>query len=187
MDLDADRQLSELMRRAQDGDRHAYDVLLNEVANLVRSYVRRQLGADHNVEDVVQETLLSIHSHRHTYDPTRPFRPWMYAIARHRLLDAVGKQQRRWRHEVLDDAGIVDAGALDEAPSEPAGLAAFIRYALAQLSQAQREVIQMLKLDGYSVTEISQRTGRSESLVKVTAHRGYKTLRKLMEDEFRDE
>jgi RNA polymerase sigma-70 factor (ECF subfamily) len=184
LDFHADRQLSELMRRAQDGDHHAYDLLLHEVAQLVRSYVRRRVGGADQAEDIVQETLLSIHSHRHTYDPARPFRPWLYAIARHRLLDAVGKQRSRWRHEVRDD---VDVGALAAARAEPAGLSAFIRYALTQLSHAQREVIQMLKLDGYSVAEVSQRTGRSESLVKVTAHRGYKSLRKLMEEEFRDE
>lgn len=167
------------MRGAQDGDRRAYEALLIEVARLVREFARNRLrGADY-AEDIVQETLLSIHRARHTYDPGRPFGPWMYAIARHRISDFAEKQRRRSKTEVLGQAGLEEIGA-QETFAEDRCSAGFLRQALAHLSNKQREVIQMLKLEDYSVAEISRRTGLSVSSVKVTAHRGYKKLRKLI-------
>jgi RNA polymerase sigma-70 factor (ECF subfamily) len=172
------------MRAAQDGDRVAYATLLTEVAAVVRNFVRRRLADTDAQEEVVQDTLLAIHRDRHTYDPARPFRPWMFAIARHRLLDHFDKQRRRSRIEVLaevqaeaEDPASSDAGARDRrAPG-------LLRHALAQLSRTQREIIEMLKLDGLSVAEISTRTGMTASTVKVTAHRGYKRLRALIGDD----
>jgi RNA polymerase sigma-70 factor (ECF subfamily) len=176
-----DHRLSELMRAAQDGDRLAYATLLTEVATTVRAFVRKRLHDVESQEEVVQDVLLGIHRDRHTYDPERPFRPWMYAITRHRLSDHLEKLRRRSQIEVLaevetEDPASADASARDQrAPS-------ILRQALAQLSKAQREVIQMLKLDGLSVAEISTRTGLTVSTVKVTAHRGYKRLRALIGD-----
>src|SRR5262249_40693316 len=95
-----DQRLSELMRRAQDGDRRAYETLLIEVMALVRGFARRRLSQADWQDEVTQETLLSIHRDRHTYDPQRPFLPWMYAIARHRLLEFVERQRRRCRNEI---------------------------------------------------------------------------------------
>lgn len=178
MHPDLDRQLSDLLRCAQNGDRRAYEVLLREVASLVREFVRHRLGGSALVDDVVQDTLLSIHRARHTYDPARPFGPWMYAIARHRLLDVVDKQRRVREAEVLDCAGVdAIAVATSRDDADPAG---FLRRALARLSRNQREVIRMLKLEDRSVAEIAARTGLTISAVKVTAHRGYKKLRELI-------
>lgn len=144
----------------------------------MRRVVRQRLRQPDYVEDIVQDTLLSVHHYRHTYDPERPFGPWLYAIARHRWLDFVRKQKRRSENEVLAEPGWED---LTQAPAEHGGgLSGSLHAALARLSQTQREVIRLLKLEGYSVAEISRRTGRSESSVKITAHRGYKTLRKLI-------
>jgi RNA polymerase sigma factor (sigma-70 family) len=174
--------LSELMRRAQDGDRNAYDALLREVARMVRGFARKRLR-EQEVEDVVQETLLSIHDRRHTFDPARPFGPWMYAIARHRVVDAVRKREQRAAREILGDLELAEFSAHADA-SMPSG---WLTLAFAQLSEAQREVIQLLKVEGYTVSEISDRTGRSESLVKITAHRGYNVLRRWMAHAFYDE
>jgi len=177
-DSDEDRKLSALMRRAQGGDPLAYEALLVEATALVRAFVRRRLREVDGVEDVVQETLLSIHRDRHTYDPERSFRPWMYAIARHRLLDFVAKRRRRSENEVLGDERWEDARA--EAAPEPTGPSLFVQRALALLSQKQREIIRLLKLEGWSVAEIAAKTGLSEGAVKVTAHRGYQKIRKLV-------
>lgn len=176
---DLDHRLSELMRAAQDGDRLAYETLLTEVATTVRAFVRKRLPDVESQEEVVQDTLLCIHRDRHTYDPERPFRPWMYAITRHRLSDHLEKQRRRSQIEVLGDAEAEDPATPDARAQRAPGI---LRHALAQLSKAQREIIQMLKLDGLSVAEISTRTGLSVSAVKVTAHRGYKRLRTLIGD-----
>lgn len=101
------------------------------------------------------------------------------------MLDMVSKRRRLGARELLWDCG------LDELPAsavldEPAA-SGFVERALSLLCQSQREVIQMLKLEGYSVAEIARKTGRSEASVKVTAHRGYRTLRKLMRRSADDE
>lgn len=182
MHSDLDRRLSELMRRAQDGDHRAYEALLIEVAVLVREFVRNRFRQADYTEDIVQETLLSIHRARHTYDPGRPFGPWMYAIARHRLFDFAEKQRVRNETEVLGHAGNagVEETGHQEMIAEVLDSAGFLQRALGRLSEKQREVIRMLKLEDYSVAEISRRTGLTVSSVKVTAHRGYKKLRKLI-------
>jgi RNA polymerase sigma factor (sigma-70 family) len=178
---DLDHRLSELMRAAQDGDPLAYETLLTEVAAIVRDFVHKRLQNIESQEEVVQDTLLCIHRDRHTYDPGRPFRPWMYAITRHRLSDHLEKQQRRSRIEVLSDVEAEDPASTNASARELQA-PGILRHALAQLSKAQREIIQMLKLDGLSVAEISARTGLTASTVKVTAHRGYKRLRALIGD-----
>ncbi|HKP55798.1 MAG TPA: sigma-70 family RNA polymerase sigma factor [Polyangiales bacterium] len=182
LDPQTEQHLSELMRRAQQGERSAYAALLHQAARLVRGFVRRRVREE-DVEDIVQDTLLAIHHHRHTFDPSRPFSPWMYAIARHRMLDALRRRKSRAAREVLGEVDVEHCEASEAANS----LRAVLETALAQLSHAQREVIQLLKLEGYSVREISDKTGRSESLVKVTAHRGYHVLRKVIGHAFQDE
>jgi RNA polymerase sigma-70 factor (ECF subfamily) len=176
--VELDRRLSDLMRNAQGGDGRAYEMLLREATGLVRAFARKRLRQADWLEDVTQETLLSIHRDRHTYDPERPFLPWMYAIARHRLLDFLEKQRRRARNEIVEGSGMEEAAQATMAlQGTPDG---FLRRAMALLSSAQREIIRMSKVDGLSVAEISRRTGRSQSSVKVTAHRGYQRLRRLM-------
>lgn len=176
---DSEHRLSELMRAAQDGDRVAYETLLAEVASTVRDFVRKRLRDADGQEEVVQDTLLSIHRDRHTYDPRRPFRPWMFAIARHRLFDHAEKRRRRSQIEVPADDDVEDPISSDAAARERRA-PGILRHALAQLSRTQREIIEMLKLDGLSVAEIATRTGMTASTVKVTAHRGYKRLRALI-------
>lgn len=177
---DLDHRLSSLMARAQDGDRSAYATLLAEVATLLAQFARKRVRQPEACEEIVQDTLLAIHRDRHTYDPARPFRPWMYAIARHRLFDHLDRQ-RRWRNtELLTHAGLEELAQED--PGIADQLSSALRRALSSLSHTQQQVIGMLKFEGRSVAEISQRTGLSVSTVKVTAHRGYKKLRALLEE-----
>jgi len=185
---DLDQRLSHLLARAQDGDGRAYEEFLGGAGGLVRSFVRRRLPHDIDPEDVVQDVLLALHRHRHTYDPTRSVAPWLYAITRHRLFDALKKHRRLTRRELHDGPG--DLPHLEELPAEGAALdhsrLGHLDRALAELSATQREIIRLLKFEGYSVSEIAAQTGRTPSSVKVTAHRGYKLLRKLLEGPLRD-
>jgi len=178
--LGLDRELAELMRRAQGGDRLAYERLLTEVMVLVKRFAQNRVRHANWLEDVAQETLLAIHRDRHSYDPARPFLPWMYAIARHRLLDFAEKQRRRWENEVLEQTAHLEVAA-EPTIVERGTPAGFLRQALTLLSLKQQEIIHLLKFEGFSVAEISRKTGISESSVKVTAHRGYRQLRRLME------
>jgi RNA polymerase sigma-70 factor (ECF subfamily) len=175
--VDLDGQLSALMQSAQQGDARAYELLLQRLSMLARAFARARVAGLESVEEVVQETLLSIHRDRHTWDPSRRFLPWFHAIAHHRLLDFVTRERRRWRMEVPADP------VMDEPASDPRLVfeaVRSVRRALERLSIRQREIIRMLKLDGFSVAEISRQTGLSESNVKVTAHRGYERLRQLL-------
>src|SRR5262249_41143611 len=164
MEPDLDRRLAELMRMAQDGDPRAYETLLVEVTALVRGFVRKRVRPPDWAEDIAQETLLSIHRNRHTFDPARPFLPGMYAIAKHRLVDFVDKQRRRSENEVSGEGDWENA----HAGAEPAGPSLFVQRVLALLSEKQREIIRLLKLEGWSVAEIAAQTGLSEGAVKLT-------------------
>ena len=167
------RRLSELMRLSQGADRQAYALALEEMAERLRGFFRARVLPWESAEDLVQETLLSIHQARHTYDPARPFAPWFYAIARYRLADARRadlRESRRTGWEALPSNG---ASATE--------LGLDLEKALARLPQRQREVIRMLKVQGFSVKEIAAKLAMSEAYVKVTAHRGYRALRADLE------
>lgn len=174
MDEHREQRLSRLMARAQDGDRQAYKALLQETAQLVRQFARRRLPE--RADDVVQETLIALHRARHTYDPERPFGPWMYAIARNRVADAIRREQRRVRRELRAEV----SQETDVTFGDRAFNARILRRALSQLSESQRKIIELLKFEDYSVAEVAAQTGLSESAIKVSAHRGYRRLRALL-------
>ncbi len=165
------------MRRAQEGDSAAYEVLLRAVRDIVCAYARKRLPDVTAADDVAQNTLMTIHAARHTYDPTRPFFPWMYAIARHRLLDYARKHQRIRMREISDDEALV-AATVDTSADTPHPLAEAVRELLAQLPERQRKVIELLKVQGWTVAEVARTTGVSEANIKVIAHRGYAEIRR---------
>jgi RNA polymerase sigma-70 factor (ECF subfamily) len=179
LDPDFDQRLSDWMRRAQEGDRDAYEALLSEVTAYLTKFVRKRLREHDGVDDVVQETLMSMHQHRHTYDPARSFTSWIHAIALHRLIDSMRKRRRVRAREQLGDSGSEDFRSVAGAAPHPTVFEGLHR-ALAELSSQQRQVIQLLKWEGFSVKEVAQSTGLSVSAVKITAHRGYRLLRKLL-------
>ena len=176
-----ERQATDLMIRAQQGDAMAYAELLALLAAAARRYARNRLGDVAWIDDVAQETLLTIHAARRTYDARRPFAPWFYAILSSRLIDVLRKEKRVSAREVAADVlpeVISGSEALPER-SDEVDLDR-VKAALAALPARQREVVHALKVEDESVKEVSERLGMSESAVKVTAHRGYKALRRLL-------
>jgi len=157
-----------LMAAAQVGDANAYRTLLSELAVWLRRYYTRRLPPA-MTEDAVQDVLLAIHEKRHTYDPERPFRPWLAAIARYKWIDRL----RSLKAEVAEpfDENI---GTPDHGDSVIAG--STLQQILAELKPPQAEAIRLVKLEGYSVEEASRATGQSISLIKVNIHRGIKRL-----------
>jgi RNA polymerase sigma-70 factor (ECF subfamily) len=107
------------MRRAQQGDQRAYDDLLRLLAQEARGFVGRRVGWADWTEGVVQETLLTVHRARNTYDGARPFLPWFYAILNNRLIDALHARTRVSLREIPDE----DALAGQLAPSRLQGAA----------------------------------------------------------------
>ena len=178
MTADQERQSASLMRRAQEGDEASYAMLLRLLASLTHDFVRRRLGAAACLDDAVQETLLAVHAARQTYDPRRPFAPWFYAIAAHRLIDVIRRERRVQAREVGGDE-LPEPGvplARENERLDPAAL----RAAVAGLPGRQREIITSLKFRDQSVREVAARLGMTESAVKVTAHRGYRLLKRLL-------
>jgi RNA polymerase sigma factor (sigma-70 family) len=169
-----------LMARAQEGDGEAYARLLREITPYLRSFAARRLINRANVEDAVQDVLLTIHALRHTYDPNRPFGPWLVTIARRRIIDRFRQEARKKARETA----LTPAHETSAADPTNRGEESADRYALWQavdsLPPGQREAIRLLKLEEMSLKEASVVSGMSIGALKVTTHRALKTLRKIL-------
>jgi RNA polymerase sigma factor (sigma-70 family) len=180
---DQSQRLAGLMRAAQDGDGKAYAALLGEVVPLLRRAVRRRFGflQPHDVEDLVQDILLSLHAARATWDPARPFLPWLMAIARNRIVDGARRYARRAANEV-DGRGAPETFAVEAAnmPREGSGDEEALRQAIGDLPAGQRQAIELLKLREMSLSEASRVSGASTGALKVAVHRGIAALRKAL-------
>lgn len=173
MSVSEDR-LRALMVRGKAGDSTAYHTLLKELSAHLRSFFRRRLvRLPDEVEDLVQETLLAVHNHRHTYDADQPLTAWIHAIARYKLADML---RRRRGRETLNDPLDDEIDVLASSDTEAADARRDIAKLLELLPERQRVPIQSVKLDGLSVVETARATGMSESAVKVGVHRGLKAL-----------
>lgn len=176
-------ELGELMAAAQAGDRHAYRVVLDAILPVLRRTIRAQnrgIGAA-DLEDLVQDALLSIHQVRASYDPGRPFLPWVKAIARNRAVDWARRQSRR-RNEAADTDGVetYPAAETNSIDRDGVGDPEALRLAITQLPEGQRRAVEMLKLKEMSLREASAATGSSVSALKVACHRGMKALRAVL-------
>jgi RNA polymerase sigma-70 factor (ECF subfamily) len=181
MTAQQEREATILMIRSQQGDAVAYAALLTVLASTARQYVRNRLGNVAWLDDVAQETLLTIHSARRTYDPQRPFAPWFYAILSNRMIDVLRREKRVSAREFGTDTLPEPASAAAQAHEDSDAVdPQRLKTALDTLPDRQREIVSALKLRDESVKEVSERLGMSQSAVKVTAHRGYKALRRLL-------
>src|SRR5258708_27839522 len=148
-----DRRLAGLMRSAQDGDHSAYVLLLEEVTPLLRQTIRRRRNflQPADVEDLVQDILLSLHAVRATYDPGRPFLPWLLAIARNRMADGARRYVRRSVKEVaVEHLPVTFAEDGANVCGDTYGDPQALRQAMQRLHLGQREAIVMLKLRAMS-------------------------------------
>jgi RNA polymerase sigma-70 factor (ECF subfamily) len=178
--------LEHLMRAAQAGNTEAYGRLLREVTPRLYAFIKRQRPflPSEDIEDLIQDVLMSIHAVRATYDPDRPFMPWLVAIARNRLVDAARRYARHKAHEQsvaeypvtfseestnIEQDGFGDPGALHRA--------------IKMLPKGQREAVEMLKLREMSLKEAAAASGASINALKVSVHRAMTTLRKVMNKE----
>ncbi len=164
-----------LMLKAQGGDALAYKQLLQEIMPVLRRFLARRLFNKQNVEDTVQETLMAIHTVRHTYRPEQPFERWLYGVARHKVLDAMRRYYRRDINEILDETG--ETFSFLAANNKEEGDVEDLNKALAQLPRTQRKVITMAKIEGHSLSEVAKAMNMSETAVKVTVHRGLKNMK----------
>ncbi len=183
--VDPGHRFGELMRAAQDGDKSAYRVLLSEIAPLIRRVVRRRhpFLPIEDVEDLVQETLLSVHTARATYDCRRPFVPWLMAITRNRVADAARRHTRGKAWEVAADEHPETFEAAEANESvETYGDPEALRQAVAELPEGQRVAIELTKLGELSLKQASAKSGMSVAALKVASHRATRALRVRLKD-----
>jgi len=181
--VDGSKDWSNLMARAQDGERQAYRALLEGITPYVRSLAARCFKQPDDVEDAVQDVLLTVHMLRHSYDPKRPFGPWLVAIANRRIIDRLRRDIRRKSREVVLSTGHetfpdpetnLHRDTLDEAA---------LARAIEQLPPDQRQTIRMLKLNDMSLREASAASGRSIPALKIATHRAVRRLRRMLKQE----
>jgi RNA polymerase sigma-70 factor (ECF subfamily) len=176
-------ELHALMIAGLDGDATAHRALLERLSGQLRAYFKGQLNrigrGPVEAEDLVQEALIAIHTRRHTFDRSQLFTPWAYAIARYKFLDYLRRTKLSAAEVPLDQVEVLTARG-DTAQAESS---LDLDRLLASLSPKARQAIQYVKLDGLSVSEAAQRSGMSESAVKVSVHRGLKALARLISKE----
>lgn len=178
-----DERWCTLMVAAQGGDRTAYATLLTEIAPLVRAALRHRypyLGRE-DAEDIVQDILLAVDSVRQTYDPERPFLPWLMAIAHNRAVDALRRSIRKSGREVAvaeypETFDPAESNLSTEAYGDPEAL----RLAVAELPEGQRRAIEMLRFRELSLKEAAAESGMSVGALKVAVHRATRSLRLIL-------
>ncbi len=174
-----DRRLTALMAAAQDGNSGAYSRLLKDSVPFIQRGARGAGATGAAVDDVVQDVLLTIHRVRHTFDPARSYLAWLGAIAQRRTIDLLRRQGRQRSREVFAPIAYEEHAAEDnpERAATAAGEGRRLAAAIATLPEGQREAIQTLGLNEYSLKEAATATGRSTGALKVNLHRALKALR----------
>lgn len=165
------------MRLAQQGDKMAYARLFQGITSILRAFVGKKLNSQEDAEDVVQEILISIHRASHTYDTDRPFKTWMFTIARYRLNDHLRAIYKRADHGSgvsYDDTDFELSSS--ENVTETYASHEYLDKMLDSLPRKQRKIVTMMKVEGYTAKETAKAMKMTETAVKVSAHRAYKAL-----------
>lgn len=166
----SEKQLRAWMSSGLDGDAAAHEALLRALLPLLRAFYGRRLrGREADIEDLVQETLIAVHQRRASYDRERPFTPWLYAVARHRLIDHM-RRRREVPVETLEQ--ILVAEGFEEA----AAARVDVERLLSSLPPKQARAIRDTHVHGLSVEEAAEGAGIGKSDVKISVHRGLKRL-----------
>lgn len=181
-----DGRLAALVVAAQEGDQRAYQAALRGCVPLAAAVARRRGVPPDRVDDVVQDVLLAVHRALATYDPSRPFLPWLHAIAERRSIDALRLRGRVGSREVHDpiayeaEADLAIAADIALIRQQDAGR---LRAAIQKLPPGQRQAVEILGLQEHSLDEAAGETGRNKVALKVNLHRALRALRKILEDE----
>lgn len=166
------------MRKAQDGDQLAYRAVLHAMLPAVRSFARRRIADESLVDDVIQDTLLTIHKLRHTYDPSRPLLPWVAAITSARAIDALRKCGRSQSREVTDDTAMAEAADTNAGePVERLATEQELNRLLGKLPERQRRIVEMVKLREMTLDDAAAESSLSLPAVKSLLHRAFASLR----------
>lgn len=167
-------EITALFRTGLSGDQAAYGKFLTTISPMLRRMISKNIAIA-DVEDVLQEVLISIHKARHTYDGQRPIMPWLSSIANFRITDHLRKHYSQMRHKTLD---IADYENILLDVTEEVSANESIDELFEEVSEKHKKILTMMHVDGYTAKEVGKRMGMNESAVKVAAHRAIKKIRK---------
>ena len=174
MDDEKSVSRAQLMERAQGGDREAFHSLFKEVGPLITRFLRRRRSDNTEIEDICQDAMIAVYKSRHTYQPERPFEPWLFAIVR--KVSAEHFRRERQRLGFLIQVDELPEICLKAGSSQDLEL----REAMEQLSPGQMEALSLTKVIGLSIEEAARRTGTSVGAMKVRVHRAYESLKRAL-------
>jgi RNA polymerase sigma-70 factor (ECF subfamily) len=164
------------MAAAQRGDKRLYERLLREIATASERFIRRRFGALSFVDDCVQECLLAVHNARHTYDPAKPFRPWLFSLVRNKTIDLLRRSYAGRPTGEIIDADSLPMASRHEAEIETEDI-------LAQLQPQFRNALVLTKIIGYSMSEAADRSGITETAMKTRVSRAVRAAETLLNAE----
>ncbi|MEO8667328.1 MAG: sigma-70 family RNA polymerase sigma factor [Bauldia sp.] len=168
-----EERLRRLMAAALDGNAASYRTLLAEVSERLKAYFLRRLGRDRSADtdDLVQETLMAVHSRRATWDRDRPFTPWLHAVARDKLMDHFRRNRSR-QTVPIDENDVFFA----EDGSGAAEARLDVGRLLDAIPQKRSDLVRRVRIEGQSIADTAAATGLSEAAVKIGVHRGVKDM-----------
>ncbi len=175
----SDKDLAQLMIKAQNGEASDYEALLTYINAFLSNYVRSKIRSNERAEDVVQEVLISIHKSRHTYDAEKSFMSWLLAIAHFKMADHFRNKHEKTTYALTDDIESQSLPVLELIINEEDR--SRLIEALSEMDIRSQKVMSSLKLDGKKISEIAIEMQLTESNVKVIASRAYETLRIKLE------
>lgn len=163
----------DMMRRALLGEEATYRQLLMAMTPALRAMTRRAgSGLGHgDTEDIVQDILLAVHLKRGNWDQTQPFRPWLYGVARHKIVDAYRRRGRAIAVP-LDDV----EHELEAAPEHGSEDVREADHWLSRLGERDRAIVRAIAIEERPALEVSQALGMQEGAVRVALHRALKKL-----------
>lgn len=167
-----------LLARANDGDAAAFARFLTAVTPTLQAVIRRRgeaLPPDQH-EDVLQEVLLAIHLKRQTWRREDPLRPWLYALARYKVVDAF---RRRGASVTLPIEEFADVLPEENAPALLASRDAEVM--LGQIDTRAARLVRAVALEGKSAEEAGEMLGLKAGSARVALHRAMRRLADMAE------
>ncbi|RAP26286.1 RNA polymerase subunit sigma-70 [Candidatus Marinamargulisbacteria bacterium SCGC AG-333-B06] len=168
-----DTQWATLMKQSQQGDKNAYESLLEDITSVIKKFINKQIFIQDDCEDLVQTILIAIHESRQSFNTDQSFSKWMFAIARYKLADYYAREKKKTRIQETIDFETIKQEQADNGDSQD-----ILNQLLSSLSNQEKEIIIFSKIYGYSLNHIANILNKSESSIKVIIHRSIKKLQK---------
>lgn len=176
-DAGTEQKLKNLLMSARNGDNHSYQLFLQGIMKVVKDYIKVRIKNKDLVLDMTQEVMLGIHKALPTYDGQRPLNPWLYSVAKYKLIDYWRKSEKEKDHSEFME----QAHGQHESDQENRYMASEVMSLLKEFTEKERDLVERTKIDGQSIKEVALETGLSESNIKVIVHRVMKALKDMVD------